>query len=362
MKSEVLHVVTCVANPIGWQSRIRLARQAIESWLQEYNVHVTLVECAYGSRQFDLADLAGPRVNHIGVRATTLCWSKESLLNHGLRTLPSDARKVLLNDADIIWRKPGWAGEILKGLDIYPVLQPWTSCIDLGPNGEIIQVFTSFCHILRQGKPVIGISNPMLSRIGIAEEEDEGHHHHEPPVPPYHHHHHRPPHHHHHPRPHPRRNMVIEGINTYPHCGFSWAYQYEPLMKHIGGLLEVCGAGSADHHQALGLIGQAHNSVPKLVHPNYLHAVEVWSKRAQTHFNSKIGIVHQVIEHGFHGRKGNRAYKERWNFLIEHNFDPYTDLKKNEYGIYEFAGNKPLLERDFDLYLRNREEDASTLS
>ena len=78
---ETLYIVTCVANPLRWQTRIALARAAIADWLKEPNVHITLAECAYGSRGYDLADLDSARVTHIPLRATTMAWSKECLLN-----------------------------------------------------------------------------------------------------------------------------------------------------------------------------------------------------------------------------------------------------------------------------------------
>jgi hypothetical protein len=69
---ETLFVVACVANPLRWQSRIALARAAVADWLKEPNVHITLAECAYGSRGYNLADLASARVTHIPLRATTM--------------------------------------------------------------------------------------------------------------------------------------------------------------------------------------------------------------------------------------------------------------------------------------------------
>ena len=68
-----------------------MARRAVASWLEAPEVAITLVEAAYGSRAFALADLASDRVTHVGVRATTLAWSKECLINLGLARLPSHA-------------------------------------------------------------------------------------------------------------------------------------------------------------------------------------------------------------------------------------------------------------------------------
>ena len=69
---ETLFIVACVANPLRWQSRIALARAAVADWLKEPNVRITLTECAYGSRGYDLAHLAGPRLTHLPLRATTM--------------------------------------------------------------------------------------------------------------------------------------------------------------------------------------------------------------------------------------------------------------------------------------------------
>jgi hypothetical protein len=52
---ETLYIVACVANPLRWQSRVALARGALADWLKEPNVHITLAECVYGSRGWDLA-------------------------------------------------------------------------------------------------------------------------------------------------------------------------------------------------------------------------------------------------------------------------------------------------------------------
>ena len=75
--AETLYIVTCISNPLRWRTRIDLARVAIADWLKEPNVHVTLVECTYGRRPYQLADLASERVMHVPVRANTLAWTKK---------------------------------------------------------------------------------------------------------------------------------------------------------------------------------------------------------------------------------------------------------------------------------------------
>jgi hypothetical protein len=68
-----------------------------------------------------------------------------------------------------------------------------------------------------------------------------------------------------------------------------------------------------------------------------------------------------TIEQRWHGDKTRRAYVSHWNMFIEHQFNPHPDLKRNSYGVLEFSGNKPDLERMFDNYLRDREEDSNII-
>jgi hypothetical protein len=317
MNTEILHIVTVVNNPIRWASRGILARAAIASWLKEPSVQVTLVEVAHGARPYKLLDLADhSRVTHIPVRATTLAWSKENCLNIGISRLPHNAKYIGTFDADVHFRKPGWAVETINALQLYPVVQPWKTAYDLGPSDDHIQAHKSFASCHHGGKVLVADSNGFWKYNG--------------------------------------------GPYDYPHSGFAWAWVRDILDK-IGGLFELGGMGSGDHHMALGMVGLADYSIPAGVHPEYRDAVKLWETRALTHINCKVGYVPGTIEHQWHGDKTRRAYVSRWNMFVQHNFNPLVDLKRNSYGVIEFAGNKPELERLFDNYLRDREEDGNIL-
>lgn len=313
--SEILYVVTAVSNPLLWKSRESLARSAIQAWLKEPNVHVTLVECAYGSRGFQLADLASPRVNHVQTRATTMAWSKENLLNLGIATLPAGAEKIATLDADITFRRPGWATNTLHALDLYPVVQPWDTAYDLGPNDEHLQTHKSFASLYHAGQPVVPKGAKFWTFSG--------------------------------------------GPYAYAHPGYAWAWK-RSMLNRAGGLFEDGGMGSGDHHMALGMIGHVEASLPGGVSAGYRNAVTAWSSRAAAEINGKLGFVHGTVEHPFHGRKAARSYQGRWQIFLDTGFDPSTDLKRNTSRVIEFAGNKPDLERAFDNYLRSREEDVNS--
>ena len=306
MRADLLHVVTAFANPIRWQSRQRLY-QAFEQHMLDSGVRLTVVECAYGDRPHLIA--GSPAVNHVPVRARSLTWCKENLLNLGIARLPQDWEYVAWIDADIAFRKPGWAAETVHALQQYDVVQPWSDCYDLGPNDDHLQAHRSFCRLHHDGAPI-----------------------------------------------------VPAGASGYcfAHPGYAWAATRRAVTL-VGGLIETAVLGAADHHMALALIGRVGESVPEGVSAGYLRPLSQWQQRATRHIAGNIGYLPGTIEHAWHGAKIKRAYVDRWSIVTRNGFDPDADLLRNSWGVLELAGNKPQLRHDIDRYFRTRDEDSNTL-
>lgn len=303
MKAELLHVVTAISNPVRWESRLRLYKQ-FEEHMLDSGVKLTVVECAYGDRPFECD--SNPHVNHIGVRAKTLVWNKECLLNIGFTRQPEDCKYLAWIDADIEFRRKTWASDTVHALQQYDVIQPWSDCYELGPQGQHVEHHLSFCRQWWHD-----------CQIGPA-----------------------------------YRNA---------HCGYAWAITRRAL-GWVGLLIETAPLGAADHHMALALIGKVDTFIPGNLTDPYMRHLHRWQERALRHINKNIGFTHgSTIEHHFHGRKVDRRYWDRWKILVRHGFNPDTDLKRNVYGVIELAGNKPALAHDIDRYFRMRSEDANTL-
>ncbi|GGH14954.1 hypothetical protein GCM10007036_14610 [Alsobacter metallidurans] len=307
MQPEKLHVVTVIHNPLGFKSRERLYWPFAQHMIQS-GVQLTTVECVTGDEGHKLGRVAG--INHVPVKCSSQVWIKENLLNIGLARLPSDWKYVAWIDADVHFRDRNWATRTLHALQHYPIVQPWTQALDLGPGGEVMQLHTSFAKVFHEN---------------------------------------------------PDRIVPGQGYGApYPHPGYAWAATRDAIER-LGGLIETAALGSADHHMAHAIAGRVAGTVPKGLGPGYLRPLLQWEKRAQQHINGALGCVQGVIEHGFHGTKGNRKYVERWDILKRHAFDPDTDLKRNVHGVIELAGNKPGLRRDIQHYFAARNEDANTL-
>ena len=312
MKAELLDVFAVRANPLRWNQPEAVARNWVQHMLDS-GVRLHLIEVQYGERPFVYADIT--HVHHIGLRARTWCWSKENALNIGISRVP-DARYIATSDSDVFHRRASWAAETVQALQHYDVVQPWSDAYDLGPNDEHIQHHVSFCRQYLHGAPV----------------SPKG----------------------------PKWWKFSGGPYDYPHSGYVWAWTRQSL-DWLGGLFEVGGMGSGDHHMALALAGQAEMSLPGGCSPAYREHVMRWQARAVSHIKGNIGYVPGTIEHRFHGRKADRGYLSRWSMFIRHGFDPEIDLKRNTHGVFEWTGGKPELRREFDLYLRSRNEDINAL-
>ena len=303
MRADLLDVITVVANPMGWKSRLRLYDD-FEQHMLASGVRLTTVECAYGDRPFELAGRT--QVNHIGVRARTLVWAKENLINLGISRLRDDWRYVAWIDADVLFRRTDWASATVDALQQYDLVQPWSDCYDLGPRGEHLQAHRAFCRQWIDRQP------------------------------------------------------IGPGPYVFAHPGYAWAAT-RPALNYLGGLIETASLGAADHHMALALVGQVQASLPAGITEAYANPLREWQARAERFIAGNIGCIAGTLEHFWHGAKEKRQYVDRWQILVRHQFDPALDLKRNVSGVLELAGNKPGLRRDIEYYLRSRDEDSNSL-
>jgi hypothetical protein len=314
LKPHMLHVILPYSNDEMWNSRPKTFSKTLQHVINA-GASVTVVEAALGGRAFIWDKVPG--INHVAVRHSTTLWTKENLINIGIQRLPHSWKYVCWMDGDVIFRKPSWVMDTLHALQRYQIIQPWSDAYDLGPHDEHMQAHKSFCYQWWHKQPV----------------SPKG----------------------------PNWWKFSGGPYDYPHSGYCWA-AVRDFIERVGGLIEICILGAADHHMALGLVGEILMSVPGYINEAYLDILRVWEARAVEHGNYSIGYIQGTIEHAFHGRKADRRYVDRWKIITESNFDPRYDIKKNVYGVYELAGNKPKLTLDLLHYMMQRNEDANTLA
>lgn len=318
-----LHVCTIISNPVRYASRYRLFHNFCHQSSTAKIEHWT-VEIAYGNRPFSVTSATNP--NHLQLRTTDELWHKENGLNllfaHVLRHRP-DAEYFAWVDADVTFARPDWAEETLQQLQHYDVVQMFSHCQDLGPKFQPVGgmkngwVWMYYNEPLAKVQAMAGAMKTAKGDYGYAK-------------------------------------------GGYWHPGFAWAARRSAL-DHAGQLLDTCIVGSADWHMAAALIGEAERTLSAPVHPHYKRDVLRWQERVERHIHRNIGYVDGVLNHHWHGRKADRFYGDRWRILVDNEFDPDVDLKRDAQGLYLLAGNKIRLRDDLRSYFRARNEDSIDL-
>jgi hypothetical protein len=287
------------------------------------------VECAYGRRPFELTQNSDAW--DIQLRTHHELWHKENLINRGIQHLSRidpDWQYVAWIDADIHFQRPDIVQETVHQLQHYDFVQMFSHVTDLGPQHQPIKQQNGFVWSYVQNNYEAPVG-PGYNPKGI---DYYG---------------------------------AYYGIQSgsFWHPGYAWAARREALEKVQ--LFDKAILGSADHHMAMGLIGEAQRSVPQGVTAAYRNAVLNWQEVAEQEIKRNIGYVSGLITHYWHGNKANRKYVDRWKILIENRFDPTIDIQRDPQGLYRLNmhhGMRSIKLRDhIRAYFRARQEDSIDL-
>lgn len=304
VSDSTLHVVSVISNSARYHSRYRLFREFQERMLATPNVKLYVVEIAFGDRHHEVT--SGDNVQHLQLRTSNEIWHKENMVNLGVRhLLPKDWKYLAWVDADVEFNKANWALESIHALQHNDVIQPWSECVDLGPHGNTMSLFRSFCGLASKGIRQQARSN----------------------------------------EPYP-----------YGHSGFAWACTRK-FWENVGGLMDFPILGSADHHMAWAMIGKVDESIHGKMSPAFRAKCHEWQDHAVKVTQGHVGYVAGTLSHHFHGKKKDRKYRERWQILVDAKFDPNRDLHRDAQGLL-YIVNKPQLVQDVRDYMAQRNEDS----
>lgn len=318
---EVLDVVAVISNPCRYESRYNLYR-AWERYVRYSGARLTTVELAYGNRPFEITtanksfdnqddELPQPgagSVQHIQLRTGHELWHKENMVNVGIARLPRDWKYVAWVDADVVFARPDWVQETLQQLQHYAVVQMFTHSLNLKPNYEAMgSPRKSFMAAYRDGDPLGGDSYSGL-----------------------------------------------------PHPGFAWAARRD-AVNMLGGLLDTAILGSADLHMARALVGDVERGLPQGISAGYVEALTTWQDRALRHIQGNVGAMEGLCLHYWHGKRVDRRYNDRWKVLVDTQYDPEFDLKRDWQQLWQMTDRNAQLRDGIRRYFRARNEDSIDL-
>lgn len=310
---DKLYVITMISNPRRFKTRYKLYKD-FAKYIKHSGAILYTVEIGFGDREFQL--VAEHDETIIRLQTNHELWHKENALNIALSRLPFDWKYVAWIDADVSFARPDWVQETIHMLQHHPVIQPWSEAYDLSPKYESFNKYRSF-----------GWCNQNKDRITDENSKD-----------------------------HLKLKNNFGYSSLYWHSGYAWAAT-RTCIDNIGGLIDFSILGAADHHMAHAFVGNL-NTTPKDIHPKYNVMLKIWADIAYNYVKGDVGYVDGALYHYWHGKKSNRKYIDRWDILINNEFNPETDIVKDFQGLYKLTDKKPKLKKEIQDYFNQRNEDG----
>lgn len=300
-----LWAITTYYNPCRWKRR-RDNYDIFMEGLNRVGVKCLTVECAFGTDPFELPE--GNGVIH--VRAESVLWQKERLLNMAANWLPRECTGVAWLDCDIVFKNPSWAIQTEELLKTHKVLQLFETCDRLDKDGKSVgDVSKSFGLIA----------------------------------------------------PNHRETVSCGRYDAHGHTGYAWAMRRD-IFDQVG-LYEHAVSGSADHFMAHAIYNEYGFCVENaLKHdPVQMHHLQGWGHQFYQLVKGSFTVVPGDIEHLWHGDLANRRYFLRMHEITDLGFDPYLDIVIPNGKPIQWAPNlqKPELVAYFMNYFQSREEDGA---
>jgi hypothetical protein len=267
---------------------------------------------------FEVTDPGNPY--HVQLTSDSEFFHKENLVNVVVQNSVTpnfpDWDTMAWIDADVSFLNQDWVSDTFHQLARYPVVQMWSTALDLGPDGEPLRF-----------KAAPGESDTAVMSFARCVRERKV------------------------------ESYQYTTATTW-HPGYAWAMT-RTLWDQLGGLLDISILGAGDHHMAWAFAGKAQQGVHGGMPKDYTETCLKWLYNAKHTVNGNLGYVPGTIMHHWHGAKSSRMYVERWDYLVRNAFEPNKDLIRRPDGLLEFAGNKPQLRDDCREYLWRRNDDCN---
>lgn len=312
-----LAVIVVHFNPQGYRRRRQLVHESLTRMVAARQrgqpLQVIGVELTYDGAASDLTPAVRDSLSHYIHRDLPrqhVMWHKEQLINLAVAEL--QPKYFCWIDSDVEFTDDAWITAALQQLQSHPRAfgQVWSTCDLLDPHNRSTGTVTSFCQQWATGKTY--------------------------------------------------RSRSHRETDEYWHPGFGWMTTWQ-AWTHVGHLLART-LGSADRHMAMALLGRAAETVPDGLHENYLDQVLEWQQLA-TEAGLQLVAVNKVhIRHYWHGSLQSRRYMERWQILVDYQFDPVRHLQADDTGLCTWSPDcPPELMAAVAEYFAHRQEDSQEM-
>ncbi|MEM9300536.1 MAG: hypothetical protein AAGE01_00410 [Pseudomonadota bacterium] len=258
-------------------------------------------------------------------------WQKERLLNIGFERLPAQVDYVAWIDCDLIFDGDEWIEGTVDAIE---------------QTTGAVQLFGRVDHLPRDLDPtsatVAGCraATPIFSRFGVAKTHRLGWHDYlEPGVDHW-------------------EQPGSGPENVRATRGFAWAARRDVIARC--GLYDANVVGGGDSLIIMGAAGRGADLYASGgVTAAHAAGIDAWVEHASAAgLLPDLGFVDTRAFHLWHGEIANRRYRERHALLVEHGFDPETDLELADNGTWRWRDPASALADAVATYFESRREDG----
>ncbi len=292
-QASPIWAVTSYFDPLQRGHRVDVYRE----FRRRLGIPLVTVELSFGPG-FDLE----PRDADILIQLScgSVLWQKERLLNLALRALPRHVEAVAWLDCDVVFQREDWPQKLLRRLDQYSLVQPFSRLYHLKQN-ELPENW-------RRGRNNGFESAAFKFARGCFPEEAH------------------------------RTRGMSQTLRYAP--GMAWAARRETLIEHA--LYDCDVLGGSDKLMFSAACGYADESADSmtLAGPHKRHYTD-WAQRFWRSVQGRVSYVEGDLLHLWHGDLAIRRYVERYTGFERFGFDPLTDICPATGGAWRWNNQKP---------------------
>ncbi|TWU67286.1 hypothetical protein V7x_28600 [Crateriforma conspicua] len=139
--------------------------------------------------------------------------------------------------------------------------------------------------------------------------------------------------------------------------GGAWIADVQ-YLRDIGGLSDASIVGGGDQVFLNAMSGAEPSHFPHVA-DGLRRAESRWLRRAVDVKGNRPAIsLCGVVFHLHHGDRKHRQYRDRNQLLIDHDYDPTTDVHRRPDGLLQWSSDKPGLHAAVAKYFADRREDG----
>jgi hypothetical protein len=283
--------------------------------LKQQKVNLLTIELAFGDAPYQIPISE----NVVRVRAKSVMWQKERMINYALSILPKSCKYIAWLDGDILFRESNWMNMAIDKFE--------------RDNCQLIQLYERAWYMPKGQLSIKSGDKGYWIVPGIVAQYCK------------------------------YENWIVKRLRRelpFSQPGFAWAAD-RSWLESVGGIFDVGVVGSGDVHFIDGCLDsyELHKHSPSIYYEAgayqysaYLY--EYFSRMSKA--RPKVGFIPTNVYHIHHGELKNRKYQERKYILCQNDYDPRKDIRLVN-NVYEWATDKPELHESIKKYFINRQED-----